>query len=58
MAWKITCMECGKKETFVDSKDVTFHRWIILAWGVPSGEPKCVCDECDYGKSKEKPTKK
>ena len=54
MRWNVVCDECGKKSTFADAKDVAQSHWTILAWKVPSGEPMCVCDECDYGKPKKK----
>lgn len=54
MRWKIECVECGKKASFADAKDVTQSKWTILAWIVPSGEPRCICDECEYGKPRKK----
>ena len=54
MKWVVTCDECGKKTTFADAKDIAQSHWTVLAWKVPSGEPMCVCDECEYGKPKKK----
>lgn len=54
---KVECTECGKKETFADAKDITQSKWVIIGWSVPSGEPKCVCDECEYGEPKKKKAK-
>ena len=51
---KVQCVECGKKESFVDSKDITHARWQIVAWIVESCEPRVVCNECDFGKPKKK----
>jgi hypothetical protein len=53
----VECLECGKKETFGDAKDLTFAKWRILAWTVPTGEPKAMCPDCEYGKSKPKKKK-
>ena len=52
--WNVVCIECGKKESFGDSKDVTYAKWTILAWIVDKNEPRVVCDQCDYGDSKKK----
>ena len=54
MTWNVQCMICNKKSKFVDAKDVTQSHWTIIAWKVPSGEPTCICDKCEYGKPKEK----
>lgn len=47
-------MECGKKEKFSDAKDVVYSKWKVLAWIVPSGEPRVVCPDCEYGQPKKK----
>lgn len=54
MAWSVECCECGKKDKFGDAKDVQFAKWRILAWNVKTAEPVVVCNECEYGKPKEK----
>ena len=54
MAIKVTCIECGKKETFGDSKDITYAKWKILAWIVDTNEPRVVCNGCEYGDAKKK----
>ncbi|HQI45678.1 MAG TPA: hypothetical protein PLC59_06465 [Bacteroidales bacterium] len=56
--WIVTCDECGKKSSFYDQKDLEYSRWTVIAWKLPSGDPRCVCDQCEYGKSKEKPIQK
>jgi len=54
MRWKVVCNECGKKSTFVDAHDIVQSKWTILAWIVPSGEPRVICEECQYLKPKKK----
>ena len=49
---QIECFECGKKETFGDAKDILYAKWKVISWKVPSGEPCCVCNECEYNKPK------
>jgi hypothetical protein len=48
----IECNECGTKESFEDSKAITYARWKIIAWNVKTGDPKCVCNKCEYKKPK------
>jgi hypothetical protein len=55
--WHLACDECGKKESFNDAKDIIFAKWKIIAWKVPSGEPKVLCPDCEYGKPKNKKKK-
>lgn len=50
MRWTVICNICGKKSIFADAKDITQSHWTILTWLVPSGEPRCICPNCDYGK--------
>jgi len=57
MSWSVECVECGKKEKFGDAKDVSYAKWRILAWVVPSGEPRVVCPDCEYGQPKKKKDK-
>ena len=45
---QVTCMECGKKESFVDVKDISYAKWHIIRWIMATGEPGCVCKDCDY----------
>lgn len=52
--YSVECIECGKKESFGDIHDISQSRWTILAWMVPSGNPRVVCNECEYGKPKKK----
>lgn len=49
---EIKCNECGVKESFDDSRAIVYAKWKIIAWDVHSGDPKCVCRECEYGKPK------
>jgi len=42
------CVVCGEKQYYIDHRDVINSKWKILAWIVPSGEPRCVCDKCVY----------
>lgn len=51
---EVECIECGKKETFADIKDITYSHWKILAWNVKTVQPVCVCDKCEYNQSKKK----
>jgi len=46
--WTIVCEVCGKKSSFMDSKDVAQAHWKIIAWNVATGEPRCTCEKCDY----------
>lgn len=46
--WSVECNVCKKKKSFEDEKDISNAKWTILAWIVPSGEPLCVCDACEY----------
>lgn len=52
--WSVECDVCGKKNSFSDIKDITQSKWTILAWIVPTGEPRVVCDKCEYWPKKEK----
>ena len=54
MSWECECVMCGTKMTFSDTRDINQAHWTILAWELPSGEPVCVCSECEYGKPKKK----
>ena len=55
--WTVECDMCGKKDSFTDSHDITQSRWKIIAWIVPTGEPRVVCDKCEYGKPPKKEKK-
>ena len=46
--WIIKCIVCDKKESFDDCKDISYAKWKILSWDVSTGEPTCVCDNCEY----------
>jgi len=46
--WTVNCVVCDKKESFADSHDIRQAKWKVLAWIVPSGEPRCVCETCVY----------
>lgn len=50
MAYKynIKCSYCDKKESFNDTKDITFAKWKILGWNVDPVEPICICNKCEY----------
>lgn len=48
MAYKVECVECDKKESFMDMKDITYSKWKIIAWMLPSGDPRVVCPNCEY----------
>ncbi len=50
MAWSLKCSECGAKESFFDSKDITYNKWYIIAWLIKENEPLVVCPNCDYKK--------
>lgn len=52
--WTLECMECGKKENFVDVQDISHSHWKIIAWNVKENEPVLVCNKCEYGQSKKK----
>lgn len=52
MRWKIKCNQCNKEVTFADAKDIIQSHWTVLAWVVPSGEPPCVCPDCEHNKPK------
>ena len=56
--WIIVCDECGEKQTFEDAKAITYAHWTIIAWKVKSGDPLCLCPECEYGKPKDKKKEK
>jgi len=47
--WKINCAECDKKDSFEDAKSINYSKWRIIGWILPSGEPLCVCEKCEYG---------
>ena len=51
---KIQCVECGKELSYMDNHDLRAAHWTVLAWIVPTGEARAVCDECEYGKPKGK----
>ena len=46
--YHIKCIECGKVGVFGDVKDIIQSKWKILAWNVKSGDPKALCDKCEY----------
>ncbi len=46
--YRIKCLECGKSGIFIDAKDLTQAKWRILAWDVKTGDPKAVCEKCEY----------
>ena len=48
------CVMCGKEFTYMDHHDLRTAHWKVLAWIVPTGEPRCVCKDCEYGKPKAK----
>lgn len=48
MKWKLECIVCGAKETFIDAKDIQFAKWQILAWSVERVEPIVTCPKCEY----------
>jgi len=52
--WTVECIECGKKDSFADMYDISHAKWTVIAWMVPGGDPRCVCDECEYGKPRKK----
>lgn len=59
MAWKLACVECDKKESFNDMKDISYAKWRILAWQLHNhGEPLVVCPNCEYNQPKKKKDKK
>ena len=48
----VECIECGEKMKFNDIHDIRQSKWKVLAWIVPNGDPRCVCNNCEYGKNK------
>ena len=52
--WKVECIVCGAKESFIDIKDIQVAKWQILAWKVESNEPVVTCPKCEYPTKKEK----
>jgi hypothetical protein len=46
--WSIECEMCGKKEVVNDAHDLRQLNWSVLAWIVPSGEPRVICPKCVY----------
>ena len=50
--FRVECNVCGKKEVFGDAKDISYAKWKIIAWTLPSGDPKVCCPNCDYGKQR------
>ena len=38
----------------MENHDLRTAHWTVLAWIVPTGEARAVCDECEYGKPKGK----
>jgi hypothetical protein len=55
--WEVECAECGAKNSFSDTHDISHAHWTILAWKLPEGDPLVVCDKCEYGKPKKKEKK-
>lgn len=56
--WSVECVECGAKESFADVQDISHAHWTVLAWIVPSGEPRVTCPKCEYSPSGPKPKAK
>ena len=54
MSWETECVVCGAKMKFADIRDINQMKWTVLAWIVPSGEPRVVCNKCDYVSPKRK----
>ena len=48
MVWKSECCLCQKKMTFNDVRDISQAHWKIIAWIVPDGSPRVVCNKCNY----------
>lgn len=48
MAHKYTleCVDCGTKTFANDTHDIRQLHWEIIAWIVPSGDPRCRCPAC------------
>lgn len=46
--YKIKCSECDKQDTFLDDKDITYHKWKIIAYDVGKCEPIVICPNCEY----------
>lgn len=46
--YHIKCIQCDKPEVFGDEIDIRQAKWRIIAWNVKSGDPKCVCNKCEY----------
>lgn len=52
--YNVECVECGAKNSFADVQDISQAKWIVLAWIVPDGDPRCVCNKCKYGTENKK----
>lgn len=46
--FKCKCVVCNKSEMFEDEVDIRHSKWKILAWNVATGEPICLCSECEW----------
>lgn len=58
MAWKVECCECGEKQSFNDTKDISYAKWRVLAWLLHKNEPLVVCPDCEYNQPKKTKDKK
>lgn len=46
--YHLGCMICGKKEQFIDAKDIQVSKWRIMAWNVKTADPIVMCNKCEY----------
>lgn len=54
MSLEAECVECGTKAKFHDVQDIRQSKWRVLAWIVPTGQPRAICPDCKYGEPKKK----
>jgi len=52
--YEVVCDGCGKKNSFGDTKDITYAKWRVISWTLPSGNPRCICSTCEYFPRKKK----
>jgi hypothetical protein len=49
--WKVECDMCGEKNSFADIQEINLSNWKVIAWIVPIGDPRVICNKCEYGKT-------
>ena len=45
---KVSCKQCEKTDSFVDTQDINYSKWKIIGWNINENEPICLCPSCEW----------